>query len=58
MNNIMTEAMLKLSKMMIDTDEKLKTLGTLPYGQRLATPMERKAGKIVDKEMSKEMLYD
>ena len=40
--NIATNSMLKLTKMLLNTDAKLKEMGTEPYGTRKATPKEQR----------------
>ena len=39
--NLMTSSMEKMTKMLRDTDAKLKTMGDMPYRQRKATPKEQ-----------------
>lgn len=40
--NVMTEAMEKMTKMLIGADEKLVKYGAVPYGQRKATQKEQR----------------
>ena len=40
--NILTSAMNKMTKMMIQTDAKLKEYGSEPYGQRKLTDKEQR----------------
>lgn len=39
--NLMTNSMERLTKMLKQTDSKLKAYGVEPYGQRKATPKEK-----------------
>jgi len=42
MDNLMTTTMNKLTEMLTRTDDKLKSFGTMPYGERKATPEEKR----------------
>ena len=46
-NNTITSSMLKMAKMMKDTNDKLEKFGKMPYGMRKATPAEAKAQRTV-----------
>ena len=40
--NILTESMEKLTKMLVNTDQKLKGMATLPYGTRKLSSYEQR----------------
>ena len=41
-HSVMTEALLRASQMLQNTDNKLKEMGKMPYGMVRATPKEQK----------------
>jgi hypothetical protein len=45
MGNIMTNAKAKTVAMMVSANNRLGKMGEMPYGQRKATPAERKIQK-------------
>jgi hypothetical protein len=45
MDNVMTKALEKTVAMMVKVNDKLGEMGKMPYGQRKATPAERKIQK-------------
>jgi len=53
MGNVLTEAMLRAQKLMVNVDKRFGEIGgTIPYGKRKATSAERKIMKAVDEEMN------
>jgi len=51
MANILTKAMEKMTKLMVDTNTKMGKMGEMPYGQRKATTEERKMQRAIAEEM-------
>ena len=57
MGNIMTRAKERTVAMMVSANSRLGKMGEMPYGQRKATPAERKAQKeIAAQEELQELL--
>ena len=52
--NIMTDTMMKTAKMLVETSDRLKKMGTMPYGKRKATPAEK---KLQQAQALEEMIY-
>jgi len=50
MGNITTEAMLKTFNMLKSANNRLGEIGKIPYGQKKATPAERKIQKAAAEE--------
>jgi len=45
MANVLTEAMLKAHKMLVNVDKRFGEIGSMPYGKRKATPAESREQK-------------